>query len=194
MGSIDVTIQRTIGNLGAVSVQLDTSDSTASAGTDYTAVTANIINFADGDTTDKIVTIPILDDVDAETIEYFTVGLSNPTGGATLGSASTSQIAIISDEVLTSPENDSCFIATAAYGSSMYTDVRFLRAFRDDFLLNNTPGKTFVSMYYRLSPPVANFIRKHEGLRAFARVSLSPLVWLSRQLANDETLKKQYKS
>jgi len=72
--------------------------------------------------------------------------------------------------------NENCFIATAAYGSFMHDDVKLLRQFRDAYLLSNTPGKWFVDMYYDVSPPIADFIRQHEWLRALTRWLLAPLV------------------
>jgi chitodextrinase len=84
-----------------------------------------------------------------------------------------------------------CFIATAAYGSPMASDVRYLRAFRDQYLLTNKFGQWFVGQYYRLSPPLADELRAHEGWRAVVRVTLSPLVALSKWLASDETFEKQ---
>jgi hypothetical protein len=72
-----------------------------------------------------------------------------------------------------------CFIATAAYGSMMEPHVKILRDFRDRFLLHNLVGKGFVRLYYSHSPPIADFIRKHDNLRAVVRVSLLPLVGIS---------------
>ncbi len=73
--------------------------------------------------------------------------------------------------------SDSCFIATAAYGSHMEPDVKLLRKFRDDHLLTNYLGKTFVKFYYSYSPPLADYISKNDGLRAATRYALTPLVY-----------------
>lgn len=72
--------------------------------------------------------------------------------------------------------SSSCFIATAAYGSYLEEPVQILRDFRDAFLLPSSMGRAFVSFYYRHSPPVADFIAKHDTLRAVVRVGLAPAV------------------
>ena len=72
-----------------------------------------------------------------------------------------------------------CFIATAAYGSETAKEIDILREFRDTVLLRSGLGAKFVSFYYRTSPPIANFISRHEVLRTVVRVGfLDPIVKL----------------
>ena len=78
-----------------------------------------------------------------------------------------------------------CFIATAAYGTPMVDEVRYLRAFRDGYLLPNRIGRRFVELYYLYSPPIADYIGQREQLRRFVRVALMPLVALSKWLVGD---------
>lgn len=72
-----------------------------------------------------------------------------------------------------------CFIATAAYGSSLASQVIQLKSFRDKFLLTNEAGARFVKFYYQYSPPVAHYIARHDFLRAIVRILLYPLIAFS---------------
>ena len=70
-----------------------------------------------------------------------------------------------------------CFIAGAAYGTDTTKEIDILREFRDEVLLPNSLGAEFVSLYYKISPPIANFISQHEVLRTAVRVGfVDPIV------------------
>ena len=69
-----------------------------------------------------------------------------------------------------------CFIATAAYGSRFADEVQVLRAFRDRYLLSNSPGRLAVAAYYKVSPPLARRVATHETLRVAVRGLLRPIV------------------
>jgi len=77
-----------------------------------------------------------------------------------------------------------CFIATACFGSVMAEEVQTLCAFRDKYLVTNAIGRTFVRFYYRLSPKVADFIRRREYLKRVVREGLKPLIWIAKQFLN----------
>jgi hypothetical protein len=72
-----------------------------------------------------------------------------------------------------------CFIATAAYGTDTAREIDILREFRDTVLLPNSLGAKFVSLYYKISPPIADFISQHEVLRTAVRVGfVDPIVMI----------------
>ena len=101
-GQATATVTRTGGSAGIVSVTVTSSDVTATSGNDYTAV-SQVLTFGDGDTTPKTVDIPIINDTNPETAETFTVSLSAPTGGATIGSPATMLVTIADDDVSQGP-------------------------------------------------------------------------------------------
>lgn len=73
-------------------------------------------------------------------------------------------------------DDKSCFISTAAFGSSSAPEVKIFRKFRNKFLLTNDLGKLFVKFYYAISPPIADFISENIFLKTLTRILLYPLL------------------
>lgn len=66
--------------------------------------------------------------------------------------------------------SSSCFIATAAFGSSFAPEVTTLRSFRDTVLRKYHFGRKFISLYESVSPPIANIIAQNDVLRYLTRI------------------------
>jgi hypothetical protein len=67
------------------------------------------------------------------------------------------------------PPQSGCFIATAALGSAEAPVVITLRRFRDDCLMTSVSGRRIVTVYYTVSPPIANLIRQHRWRRELVK-------------------------
>lgn len=74
---------------------------------------------------------------------------------------------------------DSCFVATAAFGSIFHPSVQILRDFRDRFMIGNAFSRALVNFYYRHSPPLADVISQNSTLRFAVRMLLLPVVGLA---------------
>jgi hypothetical protein len=162
----------------------------ATNGTDYATVSGSV-NIAVGSTT-ATVTITPIDDSVFEGNETVILTLST-SASYVIGSPSNATVIIAENDVEASRlvGGKKCFIATAAYGTPMAEQVRYLRAFRDQYLQTNSAGRWFVTQYYKYSPPFADYLRQHDDLRAVVRTALSPLVELSRAVVDDSALAAQ---
>jgi len=96
-GSTTITVSRTGGSDGSVSVDYAINDGTASSGTDYSA-TPGTLTFHDGDSSNKLITVNIIDDNNQESSENFSLVLSNATGGAAIGNTNTTTVTIIDND------------------------------------------------------------------------------------------------
>jgi hypothetical protein len=90
--SLRLTVRRVDGSQGPVSVRFTTADGTARAGEDF-EFTAGELDFDPGQT-ERTIVVPLLPGRDDEEDETFTIRLSAPTGGATLGTPSTVTVTI----------------------------------------------------------------------------------------------------
>jgi autotransporter-associated beta strand protein len=91
--TLTISAERITNSGGAVAVNFITSDGSALAGSDYTAANGTL-TWADHETGTKSFTVNILGDNVPESDETFTVTLSNPSGGASLGSPSSATVTI----------------------------------------------------------------------------------------------------
>jgi hypothetical protein len=90
-GGLTISVNRAAGSSGAVSVGYGTANGTAIAGTDYTAA-SGVLNWAAGDTAAKSFIVTVNKTVSVA--KSFTVAISAPAGGASLGSPSTATVAV----------------------------------------------------------------------------------------------------
>jgi hypothetical protein len=78
---VSLRVRRTGGRTGAVTVDYDTSAGSAREGVDYLAAHGTL-SWADGDASDRVVDVDVIDDDEREQREDFTLVLSNASGGA----------------------------------------------------------------------------------------------------------------
>ncbi len=96
-GTRIVTVERSGGSSGAVSVDYSTSDGSASLGADYEAASGTL-DWGDGDASAKGFSVTLVDDLDEEAAETVNLTLSSPGGGASLGSPSSATLRITDDD------------------------------------------------------------------------------------------------
>jgi plastocyanin len=101
-GQAVLQVVRSGGTDGAVSVRVTTSDGSATAGADYT-VTDVTVSWGNGESGTRTVTVPLLGDSVLEGNETVNLGLSQPTGGATLASPSAATLTLLDDDLPTGP-------------------------------------------------------------------------------------------
>ena len=91
-----ITVVRTSSSSGEIRVDYGTVNGTASAGADYEGISGTL-TFHDGEVS-KTFSVSILDDSVAEEEKTVKLSLSNPTGGAVLGTPSTAILTIEDDD------------------------------------------------------------------------------------------------
>lgn len=109
-GSVTITVTRSGGSDGAVSVVVSSGGGTATSGVDYTPVPATL-TWTSGDATPKTATLTVLDDAVYEGDETLSLTLSTPTGGASSGGPAT--VTIVDDD----PQRHSLTITVVGDGT-----------------------------------------------------------------------------
>jgi len=111
-----VSVTRTGNSVGDVGVTVNLNNGTATAPDDYNNSVITV-NFADGDTTPKTVTIPIIDDSVFEPTETVNLALTLTAGTATLGIQNTAILQIVDND-----PSDNLQLNSATYLGTTGTD------------------------------------------------------------------------
>lgn len=125
-GQASIGVVRAGGDDGMVSVEFATANGSATAGADYTP-RSGTLTFADNEDGTKTFTVPILNDAVDESNETVNLSLSNPGGGATLGSPSSATLTIIDNDDGGSAGTLAFAVAELAAGESSGTATAIVR-------------------------------------------------------------------
>jgi hypothetical protein len=96
-GGVTLTVLRSEGSTGSVSVDYFSDTGTATPGLDFVPISGTL-HWADGDLSPKTFMLMPIDDSVVEPTEYAPVLLGNPQGGAVIGDLPNVYIAIIDDD------------------------------------------------------------------------------------------------
>jgi hypothetical protein len=159
VGTETLTVQRTGGSVGNLSVDYSTTDGTAVAGQDYTAASGTL-NFTAGETS-KTIQLTILDDATTEPAENFTIDLRNNSSPESVGAPSTVFVTLLDHS--TTPQIGISSVSVVEGNAGTTTDLVFTiglsaatgRAVSGNFTTNNqsafggascaTPGADYES-------------------------------------------------
>jgi len=120
-GAATVTVTRSGGKAGPVTVDYQTSNSTAQAGSDYTAASGTLT--FDAGVLSQTFAVALADDGTVEGSETLNLALSNPSGRATLGARSTALLTIADNDGVTLHFSAPTYSVTEA-GSAVVTVKR----------------------------------------------------------------------
>ncbi len=108
-GTVTISVLRAGGLVGPANVNYATTNSTATAGSDYTAASGTL-KFAAGET-NKTFTVKITNDTAYEGDETFTAGLNTPTGEGALGTNAVTTVTIVDNDSTISFETNAVSVA-----------------------------------------------------------------------------------
>lgn len=114
------------------------------------------------------------DRIDA--VELLDAALAEDPSSAAGASTGTAEQLASASAAYGAGDRGPCFIATAAYGTPLASEIDVLRDMRDAHMLTNLPGTVLADTYYRSSPALAQTIAHHPQGAALVRALLRPLI------------------
>ena len=150
--TLTVTVHRTGGSKGAVTVTHSTANGTAVAGQNFTS-TSGTLSWKDGDASAKTFAIPIKS-TSFTGSKTFTVSLASPSGGASLSTPAAAQVAIDGTGTTSTsngaPAAPSNLLVTGQLASSISlawtagsSGVSYYKIYRNGAALSTSTGTTF---------------------------------------------------
>ncbi len=128
-GDAALSVHRTGGSAGAISVAFATASAGAVAGTDFTS-TRGTLHWADGDATSKTISIPISNAKPFTGTKSFSLSLSAPAGGATLGAPEAATVTISGTGVPGTAPVGKLQLSTSAYSIKQTDGTLFVKVTR----------------------------------------------------------------
>ena len=83
---------------------------------------------------------------------------------------------VLEPQPVSQKSSGGCYVATAVYGSYEAPEVRVLRKFRDERLRQSVVGRSFIAVYYAVSPTLARHLPKSRTLSSWIRHLLDSIV------------------
>lgn len=123
-GKVFITVNRTNGGLGSVTIPYSIAGINATAGVDFSA-SGGMISFAEGQASATI-EVPVINDSLVEIVETFTVTLGSPSSmAASLGNPSSTIVSIISEDTTPPAPQITAVKTTVARGSMTAINITF---------------------------------------------------------------------
>ena len=181
-GLANLVVQRVNGSTGAASVQYQTISGTASTTWDF-ASTSGTLHWADGDSADKVISVPTVGDLLDEQDESLTIELKSPTG-AILGNQSSTVLTIIDDDP---PPKLSIANLAKGEGNSGTTAFDFLVTLSDANGQGTTSGQTITFNYATVAGGTATLGNDYQPANALATIPAGASQTTVRVFVNGET-------
>lgn len=95
-------------------------------------------------------------------------GSTGSSGNKTIGGSTGTQ-PNWNDGRNTQSTSSDCFVATAAFGTPLQTEIQILREWRDNELSFSIAGRQFIDIYYKVGPHLARLVEKNKFIARISR-------------------------
>ena len=95
-------------------------------------------------------------------------GSTGSSGNKTIGGSTGTQ-PNWNDGRNTQSTSSDCFVATAAFGTPLQTEIQILREWRDSELSFSLAGRQFIDIYYKVGPHLARLVEKNKFIARISR-------------------------